>query len=276
LFLYGTNDFEIYRLFGSHFDGDGNALNNFSIISQSGLNPSNVFPVGADSLVIVSTSNNQYIPLVDNDNLSILVNYAGQVINSHAFGSNTRDFAFAAERVGANNILWGGATNQYSTPDSTNCYIYRTPLLGGGTCMKSYSVTTGEVEVEVATSIPTSIVETDTLTWQSGQAGQESISIQVLGNCGITSSAADLNNFCIIIAQGFDKTLQQVSELAEGEIRLSVTDLSGRQLIQAIVNNNLTAAQLTDQLPTGWYAYTMTFKGCGGVQQVTGKLPVVR
>jgi hypothetical protein len=280
LFLYGGSDFTNTNIssdfFGCKLSAEGEIISNFYLNTEDGVNPEQAFLIGGDTVLIATTSNNQYWPLVDNDNLSILLNAStGEVYNSYAFGSPTRDYPFEVTRMG-NQLVWGGMTNQYTTIDSTLGYIAFSPINGTGACSKNYAVSKGEL-----VNLEPLVTELD-YTVRPGvsaaayETSQTSITFTLSGSCSGINSIFDNTNYCAVSTQNFDQTLRQVSELAEGEIRLTITDLSGRQLIQTATSVSTTAAQLADQLPVGWYVYSLSFKGCGGAQQATGKLPVVR
>jgi hypothetical protein len=278
LFLYGGSNFTDTNIFSDFFgcklSAEGEIINNFYLNTEDGVSPVLAHPMGGDTVLIATTSNNQYWPIVDNDNLSILINVTnGEVYNSYAFGSDLREFPYEIEIIG-DKLVWAGLTNLYSTPDSSLGYIAFSPINGSGACEKNYAVSKGElVNLEpVVTEI--GYFERPELPLSEQLSAQTDMAFTLTGSCSAVNAAFDPTNYCVVAAKNFDQTIEQVIEVADGTIQLSITDLSGRQLIQSTVNNNLTAAQLTDQLPIGWYVYSLSFKGCGGMQQVTGKLPV--
>jgi hypothetical protein len=149
LFLHGTGNFTdpngfALDFFGCKMDTAGNVLSNFYLASDANIGALEVIPIGGDTVVIAAVSDSQYFPVVDNDNLNLVVTVnSGSVISSFAFGSESREFPADVERIN-NQLVWGGSSNQYSTNDSSLAYLAISPLIGEGACTKIYNITAGD------------------------------------------------------------------------------------------------------------------------------------
>jgi hypothetical protein len=278
LFAYGSGNFTNtnFNFFGCKFDEEGNVLSNFYLNTQAGVNPDEVIAIGGDTVLIATTSNNQFWPIVDNDNLTVTVNSAtGDVYSSYAFGSDSRDYPFAVEVIG-DNLVWGGLTSQYTNADTSYGYIAFSPIGGSGACPKDYEVSKGEL-VNLQPEISgTNMVERPFVPSQTNETSQVPTTFALVGSCSAINSSSNPTDVCTIALGNFDQTLQSVIALAEGEIRLTLSDLAGRQLINSYIGRQVSSSQLAGQLNNGLYIYTLNYTACGASRQVTGKLPVTR
>jgi hypothetical protein len=257
-------------------DAEGTVISNFYLLTEDGVNAERAYPMGGDTVLITTTSNNQYWPIVDNDNLSILLNAStGEVYNSFAFGSSTRDYPFEAERFG-DNLVWAGLTNLYSTNDSTLGYITFSPIDGSGACPKNYAVSKGELVNFEPLVTDITFSEKPSLPISENLTAQTSTTFTLVGSCSAINSTFDTRNNCVATEGTFDQTLQKISDIAVGEIQLTVFDLSGRELLQTSIVQQLNSMILSEQLQSGMYIYAFRFGGCGNLQQVTGKLAITR
>jgi hypothetical protein len=277
LFFAGSSGFgtEGSEVFCCKFDPDGTVLSNFFIKSEDGVSPDYIFPINGDTVVIAGSSNTQFWPIVDNDNLSIVTNVnTGEVYDSYAFGSNTRDYPFIVKQVG-DQLVWAGLTNKHSTEEVTNAFYSFTPLMGTGDCAKAYQVSAGEITDIQPVITAISSLERIPPPMTPLNATATNTTLTVIGDCSTLNSTTDVRVNCVTAAATIERTLQAIQPIAQGEIQLTVHDLSGRQLIQTTTAiEQFNALNFIGHLPHGMYFYTFGFKGCGNWQAVTEKLVI--
>jgi hypothetical protein len=276
LYMYGYSEvsdvFSASEYFSCRLKPNGDFISNSVIDAPDGINPVNIFHVGGDTIAITAFTNTQIFPIVNNDNLNILANAkTGAVYQSLAFGSDTRDIPLVVKRQG-NQLIWGGYTNYLTDPDTTLAYFTTSPLTGTGLCASNFALASAN-EVTVAPVVSNiTLTELAPLPITIFNSSGSLLDYTVIGDCSGPNANEEVTDACTVEASNFLKTIERIQATGAWEIAVMITDLAGRQLVNAPLTTN--PMQLFESLPNGLYIYTLGYEGCGKSKKVVGKLPV--
>jgi hypothetical protein len=233
----------------------------------------------AQTLVISGATDNQSLPVVDNDHFILRLTPDGKILGVMAHGSPTQDFPFDGYVSGEYMISCGVTLDgipEGSTQNTSRAFISKSYLTSSG-CSKNFSLT----EVMPAPALPTVSGLTMIASTPPGSkkrvAEIKNFNMSVQTAC--QSVGVDSGEPCLGLepdvlkaaSHNLRNLLLEKAPLADAAC-LRVFDCTGKAVLETHAPNAHTLDE--KPLPPGIYLYALELKACGKIINMAGKTAV--
>jgi hypothetical protein len=253
-----------------------------TLIGPNSFNVNGMNFYNAQTIVLDGVTNNQYHPVVDNDNFILRISPEGKMLGVSAYGSPTQDFPFDSYLDGEYVVSCGITLDgipEGATQNASRAFVSRSFVISSSNCSKNFSLTEG-----ATTQIALPTVGTLTLVPETPPLAEKH-------TVGITNFDVSVQTTCRSVGVGFEEfcpglepdALQAASKnlntlLAEKAALadvayLRVFDCTGKTILET----RAPKAHMLDEknLPSGIYLYSLELKACGRTIDIAGKTAIL-